>query len=658
LVTGKLVSFVLAVTQKDIDEDYQRMQEQKLLHIDEILEITQGGSSSITAYAATIDKTPATATAMLLYSLAKRAERGVLPNEQQGVQEATRRLTHELIATAHHTPSDPSSDSQPESLLAQLSPKDFSLTAWSASKVRQKAQADVGPLCAAIMQHALQSNILADFGWADWSCILYGLTMAGITCKQSTELQQLYDQAIAVLTPDLAKHNPDRDGRSISSIIYAGARAGATNSAWKQYVAAITAGHAAGTAMVATSPRHWSTLVWACRILGVYDAAFLSTAASAILQQVEQTTAHDVSETLIALASLGWYEPAMYDALTRAVLDRARDAAPQSMCNVLYACCLAQHVTPAVQELADAALANRGFKQWVPQTTTNTLLACAVFALHVGDSARQTPVHRLSRILFETASADDPATYTKLDMRQLERAHHAAKERGLPCLDTQSRMFAAMQRVCGQDNQSLAKRQPLPLQHSVNRDVAATGRYTVVPPSIKDGWMLVQQEAQHRRHGHRIAVLALSQDSYLRHPVGKLTGPARLRLNILAALFPVVVVVNEHEWLALGSDRGAQVAHVDQLLQQAETAIAAVGGGARQQSGVADSQSSREPIIIGLPPQLHYHQQQDQQQPEDAAAPPPPPPPKLTPAEAEARLKALQQKQQTFFQGLPPPPKW
>jgi hypothetical protein len=412
--------------------------------------------------------------------------------------------------------------------------------------------------------------------------------------------------------------------------------------------------------MVATTPRHWSNIVWACRVLGVYDAAFLSAAASAILKQAEQATQHDVSETLIALARQGWYEPAFYDALTNALLRTASKAAPQHVCNVLYACGLAQHVTPTLQQLAGAALANRGLKQWVPQDISNTLLACAVFALHVRDSTQQAPVLRLSRILFEIASRLDPREgYNRSHLRQLERAHHAAQRVGLPSLAEDSRMFMAVKQEWERDLGELVARQPLPFQHAVNCAAAATGRYMVVPPSIRGGWVLVQQDVQHVQLGYHVAVLALGQESYLRHPLGQLTGPARLRLNNLADRIPVVVVVYEHEWEALSTDKGAQVAHLDQLLQQAEAALAAAGGSAREQGGVADIEaaSSREPVIIGLLPQLYYHQQ-DQQQPEDeavdTATPPPPPPPKLTPAEAQARLKELDQKQQTFFQGLPP----
>jgi hypothetical protein len=649
-----------AVTQEDIEDKEKQRKEKNLLSVEEILELVRGGSRSITAHATATGQTPAAATAMLLYNLAKRAERGVASSQKQLLQEAAAGLIQEL--TAQHSPSSSAPHPRQESLLAQLPPKELSLSAWSASKLKQKADADVAPLCTAIMQHALRSNILADFGWAEWPRLLYGLTMAGFTCKQSPELQQLYDQCLAALTPDLVKHNPDCEAQSISNIIYAGARAGAVTSNWQQYVAAVAAGHAAGTGMVSASPQERANMVWACRMLGVYDATFLSAAATAILQQVEEASPQNISNTLIAMANLGWYEPAVYDGLVHALLHDISGATPQGVSNVLYACSLAQHVTPAVQKMAEAALTNRGLEHWVPQDVSNTLLACAVFALHVMDSSQQAPVLRLSRMLFQASSAEDPTRFSALDLRQLERAQHAAKVMGLPCLAAQSRMLAAVQQEVHRTAHQMVKRPPLQFQQAVDGVVAATGRYRVLPPSIRNDDFLIQQEVQHKQLGYSLAVFALSQEGYFRHPLGKLTGPARLRMNQLAEHFPVIVVVLEHEWQALGSDKAAQVAHVDRLLQQAEAALAAAGVPAKQHSGDGSaSQSRAEPIIVGLPPQEFYRPPEGNQ-PEPAheltgAAPPAlpaPGPPQLTPAEAQARLKALQQQQQAFFKGLPP----
>jgi hypothetical protein len=657
---------VPAATEEELEKEAERVREKNLLDVERIIEIVQGGSSSIAAHARTTDQTQAAATAKLLWNLAKRAERGQVPaHQKQLAQEAAAALTRELVAQP--TPSSSAPDTQQESLLAQLSPKDFALSAWSASKLKQKADANVAPLCTAVMQHALQSSILDDIQWMDWSQLLYGLAMSGVRCDESPELQGLFNRALLRLTPTLAEQDLQRSPQSISNLIYAAARAGAAGSKWQEYVAAIAAGYTAGTVMVAASPRDWANTVWACSTLGVYDAAFLSAAAGAILRQIEQATSQDASNTLIASVNLGWYEPAVYDALVHALLHDIRGATPQSVSNVLYACCLAQHVTPAVQKAADAAVASKQQKHWEPQNVSNTLLACAVFALHVRDTSKQTPLLRLPHILFQSASLDNPRRYAVPELCQLWRAHHAAVQRGMPCLSADSRMLAAAQQEAQLNVQQLSKRQPLPFQHAVNSAAAATGRYRVAPPSVREGDFLIQQEVQHKQLGYSLAVLALNQDSYFRHPLGKLMGPVRLRLNRLAEHIPVIVVVLEHEWLALGSDKAAQVAHVDRLLQQAEAAIAAAGVPPKLHSGDGGaSQGRADPILIGLPPQEYYCPPEDEQQPADgviSAAPPAtlaPGPPQLTPAEAEARLKALQQQalqqQQAFLNGLPSAP--
>jgi hypothetical protein len=112
---------VSAVTEEDIDQEAKRWQEQKLLLLEQIIDIVKGGSSSITAHAASLGQTPATATAMLLWSLAKRAERGIPTHQKQLVQEAAAGLIQEL--TKHHSPSSSAQAPKQVSLLAQLSPK-------------------------------------------------------------------------------------------------------------------------------------------------------------------------------------------------------------------------------------------------------------------------------------------------------------------------------------------------------------------------------------------------------------------------------------------------------------------------------------------------------------------------------------------------------
>jgi hypothetical protein len=196
--------------------------------------------------------------------------------------------------------------------------------------------------------------------------------------------------------------------------------------------------------------------------------------------------------------------------------------------------------------------------------------------------------------------------------------------------------------------------------------VAATGRYLVASPSLKGGWLLLQQEVQHKQHGYNLAVFAIEKERYLRHPLGRLKGPAQLQVDFISDYFRCLVMVYAHEWEALTGNPDAQRAHIDQLLQQAEAAIAAAQ---EQQQGTgrdgSESTVRQAPIITGLLPQDHPPQAEADTQQENstgsaATTRQEPPQPVLTPAEAEARFKALQQQalqqQQAFLQGLPPAP--
>jgi hypothetical protein len=488
-------------------------------------------------------------------------------------------------------------------------------------------------------------------------------------CASSKGLEQLFQEALPRLVPTLAKHDPQRKDQHISNVMYAGARAGANGCRWQEYVAAVAAGHAAGTAMASAIPQEWSNLLWACKQLEVYDAAFLSTAAQAMVQAAKAADAQSLTNTLTALSDLGWYEPAVYDAVVTALVAKTSDTVPQGYSNALYACCLAQHVTPAVHKLAEAALFKFSARQWTTQHVANILLACAVLMLpaETSRSSRQTSLAQLFKVLFDAASQNRPNAYSPRQLRQLYRAQRKAQASDRPCLPASSPLYAAVEEAWMSDLHMLVQRQPLPLQHAVNSAAAATGRYSVIPPSIKGGWRLIQGEVQHKQLGYHVMLFALSKDRYFQHPLGKVTGPTQLQIDELSTLFQCTVVVYEHEWQALGSSTGAQAAHMDQLLQQAEAAIAAAAQQQQQQQTgrVESADSSRPaPIIIGLLPQGPTAQAEAGSQQgattTDASTTHEPPQPVLTPAEAEARLKALQQQalqqQQAFLKGLPPAP--
>jgi hypothetical protein len=450
-------------------------------------------------------------------------------------------------------------------------------------------------------------------------------------------------------------------------------------------------------------------MLWACKELDVYEETFLIAAAQTSVQQAEGANPQQLSNTLHALADIGWYDPAMYDTLIMALVEKASDANTQDLSNALYACYTAQHVTAQVQALASAAMDYSDLRRWEPQALCNTLLACAYFQAHAtakawGDTA---PVASLSQALFRSASQSDLTAFDTLDLSQLQRAHLLATQLGTPGLPADNAVLEVVNKGRQKHLKGLVHGVVPPLQRDINGAAAATGRYRSVAPYIRDSSVLVQGAVKHLQLGYTLVLYAIEAGKYLRDPLGRLSGPTQLLVDELAAGFTAVVVVYEHEWAALGRDPRARRGYMDRLLQQAEAAIAAAGtptdkhqqqqqqqqgqeqGWQQQGQGhIADISPPPRPIIIGLLPQdapasqaaapapassataatssptigpLLTSSQADvpdtaQAESADstAAATPEPPAPKLTPSQVQARLKELDQKQQTFFQGLPP----
>jgi hypothetical protein len=665
---------LLADAQQETEKEAWQRQERNVLSLKQVLEIVQGGSSSsITVYASETGRTKANATARLLWNLAKRVQSGVPAQYKDAVTAAVISLVDDLTAIQRRSPPGTAAQRQPgpQPVLAQLDPHSLALAVWAASKLRHP-RAHVQQFCTAVIQHithssaVMHSSVLDRFDYVDWARLVYGLAGAGFRCDRSQGLEQIFSRAASYVVRGLAQEHQEEisaDAQSISNIYYAGAKAGARNVDWLQYVVAVIAAHAAGKAMTDANTQDWANMLWACKQLKVYDAAFLSTAAQALAQQAESAKSQDVSNALHALAHLGWYDPAVYDALIAALLGKTNKANDQDYSNAVYACALAQHVTDEVQQLARAALDYSDVRDWDAQAVCNTLLSCV--ALQAYGSAdvwgKAAPIFKLSQALFTEASERDASAYDVLDLSQLHRAQCRTLESGRPGLSAGKTMLATVQQGRQEYLQSLLHRPMLQLQHEANIAAASIGRYRCIRPCIIGNNVLAQGEIQHSQTGHSLAVYALETGKYFRHPLGRLTGMARLLVDDLAACFPAVVLVYEHEWEALKGDPDAQKAFMDTRLQQAEAAIAAAQQQQqRQQGGDGGAGAGRPaPIIIGLMPQDHPNQpraytQQAESADSTVTTTPEPPAPKLSSSEAQARLKELDQKQQTLFQGLPP----
>jgi hypothetical protein len=651
------------VTVADTEEESKQLLEKHLLTVEDILQIVQGGSMAVAQHGTATGRDHASATALLLYNLAKQAQRGLKPQQEQPVRAAAATLIDDLIRVRHTSPTSqpqPEEGSTPTSFLAQLDAKSLSLSAWSASKLNRLV--NVQALCTAVMHHALHSSTLGDGGWVNWSQLLYGLAMSGIHCGTSQDMQRLIDSAVKDLVPSLPEKDEERTPQAISNILYAAGKAGAAAGSLEPYVSAVAAAYTAEAAMVDAIPRDWSNMVWACKALGLYNAAFFATASQAILSRVEQATAQDIANTLYALAGLGWYDPVVYDALLQAMLGQISVAIPQQYSNILYACCIAQHNTPLVHQLAMAAKGNCRTVTWQLQDIANSIMAsAALLQANKADLANQTGLLKLHTALLAVASARDPRSYRPEQLRQIYRAHHCTQQLGMPGLDPGSPLLAALQQAW---RQHLRHQTPWVVQEQVSNAAAAAGHWKVTAPSIKDGRILVRGELVHRQLGHSLVVYLLDRDKYQRSPLGRLTGFAQLRVAELLSVVNTVVIVYQHDWEALNGRQAAQRQHMAQLLQQAEAAIAARAPG------------SKAPIVIGLmsqepPASVLSPPQQDSavpQQPQLPSCPgttavatspsaPPPPPPShvLSPEEVEAKMQELKLKQQAAAQKLAAP---
>jgi hypothetical protein len=471
-------------TEQDFQEEAQRKREQNLLPLQQLLAISKGGRSAITNYAATIGRTRAFATAMLLYSLGKRLERTAPGERNPDVQAALDILTSELTVPSQI------SDNTPTSLLDQLNPKELALASWASSQLYGKA--DVAQLCTALLQHVLHSKAYLHFKWLDWSQVLYGVTLSGVTCAASKPLQALYTEAASLLTPRLAEEEQQRSSQSISNIMYAAAKAGARRRDWEQYAAAVAVAHEAGIAMSKGTTQDWSNLLWACNALEIYHPGLIVTATRAIQEQSEHATAQDLSNTLYAASGLGWYEPVVYDMLMATFNDKIKAATTQEICNALYACYIVRHNSDVVQQVAAAALADSQRRQWVAQDIANTLLACSLLQGSAGSNGQleYAPASKLSRALFNLASRFNPRLFNFEHLSQVYRAHRSAEASGLPGLAADSHTWAAASRHWNHHTQILLKQEPMPVLKEAYSAAVATGRYRVAVTSLKLGWLV------------------------------------------------------------------------------------------------------------------------------------------------------------------------
>ena len=306
--------------------------------------------------------------AEMLNSLGTALKRERLGNNRpQQVVVAVAKLTGLLLEG-----SNSSSSSGGGSRIEQLGGKQLAQSAWALSQVKSVRGTDVMQLGLAIADQALHGEAMKAEGWRSWSGVLYGLARAGISCRNSKQVQQLFAHAVTQRLPQLFAQKQGCTAQDVSNTFHATVTAGysgsleplvsavagelsrvmegATAQAWAnliwacakqegghgqlgQGMEAILQGAAPAMASLAKSgdvvPQALSNALWAFARFSWYDADIVSELAAAMAKQATYSNPQNLSNALWALSKLGWYDASVYSTLTSAFVQKGSSADPQ-----------------------------------------------------------------------------------------------------------------------------------------------------------------------------------------------------------------------------------------------------------------------------------------------------------------------------------------
>jgi hypothetical protein len=307
--------------------------------------------------------------AEMLNSLGTALKRERLGNNRpQQVVVAVAKLTGLLLEGS----SSSSSSSGGGSRIEQLGGKQLAQSAWALSQVKSVRGTDVMQLGLAIADQALHGEAMKAEGWRSWSGVLYGLARAGISCRNSKQVQQLFAHAVTQRLPQLFAQKQGCTAQDVSNTFHATVTAGysgsleplvsavagelsrvmegATAQAWAnviwacakqegghgqlgQGMEAILQGAAPALASLAKSssvvPQDVSNALWAFARFSWYDADIVSELAAAMAKQATYSNPQNLSNALWALSKLGWYDASVYSTLTSAFVQKGSSADPQ-----------------------------------------------------------------------------------------------------------------------------------------------------------------------------------------------------------------------------------------------------------------------------------------------------------------------------------------
>jgi len=353
-------------------------------------------------------------TAEMLYHLGTALKKGPRPSrgDEQRIIDAVSKISGLLLESSSN-----SSSSMPR--IEQLDGRYLSQSAWALSQVRSVRGMAVMQLGLAIAEQVLHGEAMKAEGWRDWSGLLYGLAKAGISCKDSKQVQQLFAQAVTQRLPQLLAQKQSCNGQDVSNTFYATVTAGysgsleplvsavagelsrvmegATAQAWAnliwacakqegghgqlgQGMEAILQGAAPAMASLAKSgdvvPQALSNALWAFARFSWYDADIVSELAAAMAKQATYSNPQNLSNALWALSKLGWYDAIAISELAGAMAKQATYSNPQDLSNALWALSKLGWYDATVYSTVTSVFLQKS-NDVAPQNISNVLLSCA-----------------------------------------------------------------------------------------------------------------------------------------------------------------------------------------------------------------------------------------------------------------------------------------
>jgi len=285
------------------------------------------------------------------------------------------------------------------------------------------------------------SGSMADADAHSWAMLLHSLATLGVRCTKRSPALALFSRGACVALPLLLSAGRAGD-QDCSNALHGCVVAGLPLQRTKRLIHALSTAVSKGQALHKTrhSPHAWSDILWSLAKLEVYDRELVARGAHAMALASDQIKVHQqLTNTLWALGSLGWYTPEVYCKLDRALVPFVARSSPQELSIALLGCAHARHISEAVRDLCtrvrlDHWDAGRGcFAGWGIQDHTITLYAWAVLRTSAvtadASGSDCAALDALAAALFQSLTHMDPHPDAARpdQLCQLFQAHQTAQ---------------------------------------------------------------------------------------------------------------------------------------------------------------------------------------------------------------------------------------